>query len=713
MNRATGNENELGSVARVAGLRGFSPPSLDAIERRRFQLWVVSLLLLFTVASALVLVLTRGRILLPHWVSVPVLSAGIVGLAFLFCIYALEKEVQLRRLTRLLVREKILTAALTNRISELTKLLEAGKAVNLDLHLDEVLSTILHCAKDLLQAHNASLMLTRGPNELHTVGTVGNSMATDARVRFGEGLAGRVAESREPLLIHGLVGLEGKRPPQPGQALPRSSMCVPLEHRDELLGVLNVNAEPEREYTEHDLRALTLFGEQAAAAIANARLYETQRLLASRQSHQAVHDPLTGLPNRILLHDRLDEALSRKREKGAGLALLFIDLDEFKRINDSLGHSAGDELLSAFSRRLRQSIRDGDSAARFGGDEFAVLVDNVSTVEQAVAAAERIQRLLEENFEVDGRRLRLRASFGVSMQHPESVNADEMLRRADTALHVAKTRGRNQIVVFEEAMHREALWRLDLETELQRAFAQHEFEVYYQPIVELRDRRIRAVEALVRWRHPERGLIGAEDFVPVAEQLGILGELDNWVLREACATVARLTGDRRAPAPIALNVNLSFDRLMDPRLTEEIGEVLHHAQIDPSRLVLEITETAMIEREEERTPERLRALRALGVRLALDDFGTGYSSLAHLARFPIDVVKIDRTFIEGLEGDQERNGLVSGIIRLGHGLDLEVVAEGVERDEQLRSLIRLGCEVAQGYLLGAPMSGADLRRALE
>lgn len=694
-------------------MRGFSPPSLESIERRRFQLWIVSLLLLVTVASALVLLLTWREILLPQWVSVPVLCASIVGLAFLFCLYALEKEVQLRRLTRLLVREKILTAALTNRISELTQLLEAGKAVNLDLHLDEVLSTILHCAKDLLQAHNASLMLTRGPNELHTVGTVGNSMATDARVRFGEGLAGKVAESREPLLIHGLVGLEGKRPPEPGQTLPRSAMCVPLQHRDELLGVLNVNAEAEHEYSEHDLRALTLFGEQAAAAIANARLYETQRLLASRQSHQAVHDPLTGLPNRILLHDRLEDALTHKRDQDLGLALLFIDLDEFKRINDSLGHAAGDELLAAFSRRLRRSIRDGDSAARFGGDEFAVLVEDLSTIEQAVAAAERIQRLLEESFELDGRRLRLRASIGISMQRPETVNADEMLRRADTALHVAKTRGRNQIVVFEEAMHRQALWRLDLETELQRAFSQHEFEVYYQPIVDLRDRRILAVEALVRWRHPERGLIGAEDFVPVAEQLGILGKLDSWVLREACSTVARLPGNGGARSPIAFNVNLSYERLMDPRLTEEIGEILRDAQIDPSRLVLEITESAMIEREEERTPERLRSLRGLGVRLALDDFGTGYSSLAHLARFPIDVVKIDRTFIEGLAGDQEGNGLVSGIIRLGHGLDLEVVAEGVEREEQLRSLVRLGCQAAQGYLLGAPMNGADLRRALE
>jgi diguanylate cyclase (GGDEF)-like protein len=703
----------MNSAARIAGLDEFSPPSLRAVERRRFQLWALSLVLFMAVVAALVLVLNWGRVLLPVWLTPHMVGFGIVGLALLFCLYALEKEVQLRRLTHLLVREKVLTAALTSRISELSKLLEAGKAINLDLHLDEVLTTILRCARELLQAHNASLMLTRGPHELHTVGTVGNSMATDARVRFGEGLAGQVAETRDPLLIDGLVGLQGKRPPEPGQALPRSAMCVPLEHRGELLGVLNVNAEPDHAYTEHDLRALTLFGEQAAAAIANARLYETQRLLASRQSHQALHDPLTGLPNRMLLHDRLEHALNEGREIHRRLALLFIDLDEFKRINDSLGHAAGDELLAAFSRRLRHAIRDGDSAARFGGDEFAVLVDDLTSVDQAVIAAERIQRMLEESFDLDGRRLRLRASIGVSMQRSEPVDADEMLRRADTALHVAKTRGGNQIVVFEEAMHAQAMWRLDLETELQRAFSQHEFEVYYQPIVRLKDRRIHGVEALVRWRHPDRGLIGAEDFVPVAEQLGILGSLDNWVLREACETLSYLPERDGATDRIDLNVNLSFDRLVDPALTEEIAEILRRTGFAPSRLVLEITESAMIEREEERTPEKLRALRALGVRLALDDFGTGYSSLAHLARFPIDVVKIDRTFIEGLEGERERNGLVSGIIRLGHGLDLEVVAEGVERDEQLRRLVQLGCETGQGYLLGMPMNGADLRRALQ
>ncbi len=545
-------------------------------------------------------------------------------------------------------------------------------------------------------------MLVHGGSELRTVSVWGTSAATGARVSFGEGIAGRVAQTREPLLVSGV--LEPERWPAahgPAEA-PASSMSVPLVHRDALLGVLNVNAAPGRTYTEHQLRALSLFGEQAAAAIANARLYEEQRLLASQNVYQALHDLLTNLPNRALFLDRVNHAISRRRRPGELVALLFLDLDDFKVINDSLGHAAGDDVLIGFADRLRATVRSGDAMARFGGDEFAILVEDVASPADADAAAERVMALFEQPFSVGDRHVWLRASIGIALESLTASTAEALVRNADTAKNVAKSQGKGRIVLFEDAMHADALQRLDLEAELKRAVEEDRLAVHYQPIFSLAEARVIGVEALVRWHHRDRGLLPAGAFLPLAEQVGLTLQIDRWVLRQACETLMAICGERLARDGFLLTVNVSPSHLQEPMLAEAVAEVLRTSGIPPASLVLEITEGAIL-LDTEKTSEHLDRLKALGVRLALDDFGTGYSSLAHLRRFPVDMVKIDRVFIEGITSDKGANALVQAIIRLGRGLNIEVVAEGIEHQAQADALTQLHCPCGQGWFLSVDL----------
>ena len=689
--------------AQVAALDSFETPSLEAIQKRRFQLWAMTLLLLVTIASAVITFTAFQQVVLPDFLSPRGVQASLMGLVLLFCVYAIEKEIQLGRLTRQLIDERVLTASLTNRIYEVQSLLEAGKAINLDLNLEEVVATILRCARDLLSGNDCSMQLAYGEDELRTVSVAGDSGAEGARMKVGHGIAGRVAETLEPVLINGVVEHPGKRIPVNSE--PSSSMSVPLVHRDALLGVLNINAKVDRVYTEHDLRAFRVFGEQAAIAIVNAQLYEAQRLSASQTSYQALHDALTGLPNRTLFLDRVDHALSRRRTAAQRVALLFVDLDDFKRINDSLGHTAGDDVIAAFAERLRAGTRAADTVARFGGDEFAVLVDEIADPSEVLRTADRIYAELSHPIPVHDREVRIGASIGIAIE-AEAGKGDsgELLRNADTALHVAKSRGKNQLTLFEPSMHAEALRRFDLEADLEGALTRGEMRVHYQPILDLKTREIVGAEALVRWQHGRRGLLAAGSWVPLAEQIGLLPEIDRFVLSEACHAIGPLVASSRE---FALNVNLSPARLQGPSITDEVQKVLDDSGLDPTSLVFEITESAIL-RDADFAARRLSALRALGVRLALDDFGTGYSSLSHLRRFPVDTVKIDRAFVDDLNsgpGASSGNGqgLIEAILRLGHGLNLGVIAEGIEFEEQATHLLELGCKLGQGFLLGRPM----------
>ena len=689
-------------AARVAGLRSFETPTLEAVEQRRLQLWIMTLSLFLAVVVALVTFTIWRDYRPPSWLPPFAAQGGLLAIVVLFCAYAIEKELQLRKLTKLLVDERVLTAALTNRLREVTTLLEAAKAMNLVLDLQQVLETILQCVHELLETRDGSIMLVHGSDELRTVSVWGNSGACGARLGFGEGVAGRVAQTREPVLVTGVIDparwSADAGPAEP----PTSAMSVPLIHRDTLLGVLNVNAGPRRDYTEHHLRALSLFGEQAATAIANARLYEEQRLLASQNVYQALHDLLTNLPNRALFLDRVNHALSRRRRPGQLTALLFLDLDDFKLINDSLGHACGDEVLIAFADRLRGCVRSGDAMARFGGDEFAILAEEVSSPTDAFAAAERIMDLFAEPFAVGDRKVWLRASIGIAIESITASSADALLRNADIAKNVAKNHGKGRIILFEEAMHVDALQRLDLEEELKRAVEAGHLAVHYQPIFSLAHRRPVGVEALVRWRHSSRGLQPAATFLPLAEQVGLLLKIDRWVLRHACETFQAVSREATLPEGFFLTVNMSPTHLQDADLVDEVSETLRATGIQPDHVVLEITEGAIL-LDTEKTSFHLNRLKALGIKLALDDFGTGYSSLAHLRRFPVDMVKIDRVFIEGITSDKGAHALVQAIVRLGRGLNIDVVAEGIEHQAQANVLTQLHCPSGQGWFLSVDL----------
>jgi diguanylate cyclase (GGDEF)-like protein len=410
---------------------------------------------------------------------------------------------------------------------------------------------------------------------------------------------------------------------------------------------------------------------------------------------------LTHLPNRVRFLARLRHALAHVR-RDRHVALLFLDLDDFKVINDSLGHLAGDEVLVGLADRLRAAIRSADGVARFGGDEFAVLLEGVGSAEEAAMMAEGILAALERPFPLAGRDLRLTASIGIALQGPGGHTAEELLQSADTALHAAKERGKRAVAAFAESMHADVLRRLDLESELRRAVERGQIQVHYQPIVRLPERRVVALEALLRWNHPRRGLLPAASFVSFAEQAGVLRELDLWALGEACRLGEELADYGDARSRLAMHVNLLPTRLQEPGVVERVAAVLAESGMRAGRLVLEITESAVVG-EAEGVVAHLTALRDLGVRIALDDFGTGYSSLAYLRRFPVHTIKIDRAFTDELDDGATQGDLVQAIVKFGQSLGLRVIAEGVERESQVRCLLDLGCFLAQGYHLAEPL----------
>jgi diguanylate cyclase (GGDEF)-like protein/PAS domain S-box-containing protein len=425
-----------------------------------------------------------------------------------------------------------------------------------------------------------------------------------------------------------------------------------------------------------------------------------RKRLEAELINQALHDPLTGLANRTLLLDRMTHALDRSARSASPMTMLFLDLDGFKRVNDSLGHSGGDKLLVAVAERLRGFIRPDDTIARIGGDEFAVLLEDTGA-EVATQIAERLGRELAVPFAVGGREILSRASIGIATgSHGRA--AEELLRDADLAMYIAKRQGKGGQAVFEGAMHTAALERLELEADLSRALAAGEIVIYYQPVIRLADGALTGMEALVRWNRPGHGLVSPAAFIPVAEETGVITAMGRWVLDEACSQLVKWQGDHGlSPAP-HLSVNLSARQLEDPDLRRHVEAALSSSGLDPRRLVLEITESAFME-EPGRVVEQLHILKQLGIRLAIDDFGTGYSSLSYLRRFPVDVLKIDKAFVGALAGGPEDAALAHAIIRLADTLDLRTVAEGIETTEQLAELRRLNCEFGQGYLFARPL----------
>jgi diguanylate cyclase (GGDEF)-like protein/PAS domain S-box-containing protein len=427
-----------------------------------------------------------------------------------------------------------------------------------------------------------------------------------------------------------------------------------------------------------------------------------RKRLEDRLSYQAFHDALTGLPNRALFTDRLEHALARTQRQFGGLAVLFLDLDHFKLVNDTLGHEAGDQLLIAVAERIRACVRPSDTVARLGGDEFTILLEDLEGPYEAEQIAERITQLLGEPFAVIGHDLFVTTSIGIVLQGQSHTSPEDMLRDADVALYRAKDAGRARYAIYDVAMGTAMRERVALESDLRRAIDRAELSLNYQPHVDLISGAVVGVEAFLRWVHPERGPVSPAQFLPIAEETGLIGTLDLWVLDTACRQ-ARVWHAQH-PVPLSISVNISGRQLGRPELVRNIGRVLRDAGLHPRALKLEITEIAAMA-DAEATNEALGQLRDLGVQVVIDDFGTGYSSLVHLKRFPIDTLKLDGSIVAGLGRDVEANAVARAVVGLAHSLNMKVIAEGIESVEQFHYLRGLGCEFGQGNYFSKPLTG--------
>ncbi len=491
-----------------------------------------------------------------------------------------------------------------------------------------------------------------------------------------------------------------------------NSMAAALIHRSEELNA----------YLAKNLEARTADLERANGELARevdvrkraeetlARALEVEHELEEHLRHQAFHDPLTDLANRVRFMDRLEHGLQHASRRAAGLAVLFIDLDDFKSVNDSLGHPAGDQLLIAVAARLQSCLRPGDTAARLGGDEFAILLEELGDTDHAISVATRMIDVLRVPMELSGTEVFVRGSIGIAISTAVST-ADELLRRADVAMYSAKSDGKGQFAIYRASMETSMLGHLQLAGELQRAVERGELVVHYQPSVVLSSQKIAGVEALVRWQHPTRGLLLPGEFIHIAEETGLIVTIGRWVLRESCFQARSWQTEYPSDPPLTIAVNVSARQIHQPGLVEVVAEALRDSGLPPNSLILEITESLVMQNAE-LAIERLHELKALGVRLAIDDFGTGYSSLSYLRRFPVDILKIDKSFVDGVGEHGKERELAQSIIELGQTLNLEIVAEGVERADQLGWLKSRNCDLAQGFLFAQAISADSIRALL-
>ena len=433
-----------------------------------------------------------------------------------------------------------------------------------------------------------------------------------------------------------------------------------------------------------------------------------RRRAEERLLHDAIHDGLTGLPNRTLFFDRLEHAIRRsKRSLDQLFALLFVDLDRFKGVNDSLGHLAGDELLVEIGNRISTCFRPSDTVARLGGDEFTILLDTIERPEDAIHAAERVQRAIAAPFDVRGTEIFMSASIGIAVSAPHYVQPGEMLRDADIAMYRAKAKGRAGYEVFQPGMHTVAVAQLQLENDLRRAVERSELVLHYQPVVRLTDEKIIGFEALIRWNHPTRGLLYPDDFLTMAEETGLIVVIGSWALVEA-ATRMREWQQAFGRADLTISVNVSGRQLISPSFVSDVDSILNMTGLPPNTLCIELTETILMENSET-AMKTLQKLRDLGVQVHIDDFGTGYSSLSYLHRFPIDSLKIDRSFISHIETGDENLEIIRTIIKLAENLKMQTIAEGVENRVQQMQLLALGCHAGQGYLFSRAADSSAVR----
>ncbi|MDX6572647.1 MAG: hypothetical protein QOC86_1803, partial [Gaiellales bacterium] len=515
-----------------------------------------------------------------------------------------------------------------------------------------------------------------------------------------EGIGGR-AIIEERLLITNDYGEGPSEIPVLAERGVRAAMAAPVYGHGAVVGSLVVATRSDRRFNDADAGTLAFFSEYTGVALSTARAADAVR--------QALTDPLTGLPNRSLFIDRLEHALARAERAGEEVSVLFLDVDEFKLVNDSLGHLAGDRLLVEMGKRIRKCLRRSDTAARLGGDEFAILVANDSDQPPPELLGARIMEALSAPFRIDGHELRVRASIGIATgcDTPESL-----LRDADIAMYRAKTSKRSSVCVFEPEMQADTVRDLERRNDLLRAVACKEITVVYQPIISLASGRIEALEALARWTHPEQGPISPDVFIPLAENAGVIQEIGSTVLHEACAQLGRWRAEQPARADLQISVNISPDQLGQALVTD-IEQALAVNALPPTALILELTETNLLH-DSETALGLLAELRGRGIQIAIDDFGTGYSSLRYLRRFPVDILKIAKPFIDGIEHSDGRELAFARLITdLAGTLGLVTVAEGIESAGQHSRLRQLGCSYGQGYLYSRPVAASEVGALLD
>jgi diguanylate cyclase (GGDEF)-like protein/PAS domain S-box-containing protein len=599
---------------------------------------------------------------------------------------------------------KLAEAELERRAAQQSAVARLGEHALEGASTDELMYEAVSCVAEILGVDMAAVL------ELHSDegsfimrSGVGWPDARDSHMRFPMGTAsqaGYTVMTGAPVIVTDWAQEQRfGRSPALEEIGVRSGASVVIEGPRGAFGILGLQSLQPRDYASGDVDFLQSVANVLADAL-------ERQATEDRIRHRALHDSLTGLPNRVLFLDRLEQALARLRRRESAAAILFLDLDHFKLINDSLGHQAGDDLLAAAAPRLKQAVRASDTVARFGGDEFGILLDDIKDEREAAETAERIAAVFTRPFALAGSEHFVTTSIGIAMVRGGEL-AEEVIRDADAAMYRAKEHGRARYELFDEVMRGRAIARLRVENDLRRALERDELRLEYQPIVLLHDLSIFQVEALLRWDHPERGVVYPSDFIPVAEENALIEPIGRWALERACRQAAQWYRDRPDVAPIGMTVNLSPIQLAKRDLPDTVAEVLHATRLPAGCLSLDVTESVML-RDVAPLAGALRALKDLGVRIVLDDFGTGYSSLGYLTHLPLDALKVDRSFIDGLGIEPRDTAITEAIAAMAQALSLEVVGEGVETERQATELRRLGVELAQGFLFSPPLSASEI-----
>ena len=707
-----------GVAVRMVGLPGTVPAELVALvgktRSRALELpglgrcTAVSVPLAPRTASYVVLARLGDQRFLPEEIN---LLRGMAGALRMSqeTMRLLEAERGARALSeRRAAENAALAISLQERQLLLERLSRIQRSISHRAPLPEVLHAITAGAAELLGDSVASLRIIdpgdpRSTVLMSSVGLPESVRVSSHRLPIGAGFLGRVIGGNQVVVADSSAGtaVEVAALTKLGLA---SAMAAPVHDQGRPVGALMVgSSSPERCYRPLEREALEAFAQHASLALTDARTVEAMEL--------AYQDGLTGLASRSLFVQRLEHAGVSNRRHGCRFALLYFDVDGFKVINDSLGHSAGDELLVQIGDRIRGCLRRGDFAGRLGGDEFGILMENARRPGDAIGLARRLLGALEPPFFVEGKRVVASASIGVALSSDAVHGASDLLRNADVAMYRAKASGKNRYVLFEPQMYAAALARMELESDLLHCLEASELRVQFQPIVDMETRRVQGCEALVRWHHPTRGLISPLDFIPVAEETGIIHEVERWVLREALAGLRSLLDQLPGRARLTVSVNLSPFSISGLDLVNDVRDALHGAGIAPEQLTMEVTESALLH-DSETTVTTLTMLKEMGVRLAIDDFGAGYSSLTYLTMCDFDILKVDRAFIKDMVGASGTAPIARAILAMARILDLEVIAEGVETVHQVARLREMGCRLAQGNYYSRPVDLDDFAALL-